>query len=256
MKTRLFLLTAAVLAWAQNGSAQDPPTVRVRGTIVSRAGHPIAAGRVQTDAIAGPSGSQFVGQRRFTATAGAKGEWAILGVTRGTWIFEASAAGYAPGVVAVTVNLTGDPNRPVTWELPLHLVSLDELRAAGGSGKALANDLAPAVTAGRFPTKEDVLRILARKRDTPFEGISLCAVGNLALLARDLTTAFATFNRVGPAEACGALGLASVGLLSADYDAALAAYDAARKATRDEKLQRVISAVLADLRRVIRPLTP
>ncbi len=68
MKTRLVLLTAVVLAWAQNGSAQDPPTVRVRGAIVSRAGNPIAAGRVQTDAIAGPSGSQFVGQRRLRGT--------------------------------------------------------------------------------------------------------------------------------------------------------------------------------------------
>jgi hypothetical protein len=33
-------------------------------------------------AAAGPSGAQFVGERHFAATSGAKGEWAILGICR------------------------------------------------------------------------------------------------------------------------------------------------------------------------------
>jgi hypothetical protein len=252
MKTRLVLLAAAGLAIVEIGSAQVVATLRLRGTVLARGGAPISGGHVRTDAVAGPSGAQFVGERHFAATSGAKGEWAILGITRGVWIFEASAAGHAPSVVGVTVNLMHpDPKRPVTWELPLYLLSLDEIRAAGGSGKSLADDLAPAVAEGRFPSREEALRLLGRERETPLEGIALCAVGHLALLVRDLTTALASFERAGAGDPCGPLGIASVSLLSADFDTAVTAYDHARKATRDQKLQRVISAVIADLQKLV-----
>jgi len=249
----LLLLTGAILALAEAGTAQVVPTLRIRGMLLSRTAGPIAGGRVRTDAIAGPSGAQFVGERRFSATSGAKGEWAILGITRGVWIFEASAAGHAPTVVAVTVNLMQtDPKRPVTWELPLYLLSLDELRATGGSGKLLADDLAPLVAEGRFPSNEEVSRLLEGERRTPLEGVSLCAAGNLALLVRARTTDFASYEGVRPGDLCGPLGVASLALLSFDLDTAVAAYSRARKATPDEKLQRVISAVIADLQKVVR----
>lgn len=76
MKTRLVLLAGAVLACAEAGPAQVIPTLRLRGTLMSRTGGAIPGGRVRTDAIAGPSGAQFVGERHFTTTSGAKGEWA------------------------------------------------------------------------------------------------------------------------------------------------------------------------------------
>lgn len=255
MKSSIFFLVVAIFAGADGGSAQVVPTLRLRGTLVTRSGAPITAGRVQTDATAGPSGAQFVGERHFAATSGPKGEWAILGITRGVWIFEASAAGHAPTVVAVTVNLMQtDPKRPVLWELPLHLLTLDELRAAGGSGTSLADDLGRVVTEGRIPSKEEALSMLGRARDAPLEGISLCAAGHLALLARDLRTAFGMFERAeraGLEDACAPLGFASVALLSADLDTAVTAYDRARKATPNEKLKRVISSVIADLQKVV-----
>jgi len=44
-------------------------------------------------------------QRTFSARSGAKGEWALLGFKSGIWVFDASAPGFVPDVIALPFNL-------------------------------------------------------------------------------------------------------------------------------------------------------
>ncbi|MGH9331671.1 MAG: carboxypeptidase-like regulatory domain-containing protein [Vicinamibacterales bacterium] len=225
---------------------------RISGKVLNSAGAPVARARVQTDATLGPQAQPFGGPRNFSGTTNDNGEWAILGITRGLWIFETSAAGHIPQAVAIPVNMMhAEANRPVTWRLPLRLPSLDELRAAGGA--ALADALAPLVGDAKMPQKEDLVRVVERARGMGLQGLSLCAAGGLALVARDLGSASAFFDRAeksGVTDACAPLGMASIAMLALNADQAVAAYSRARSATPDKSLQQVMSAAIADLQKL------
>ena len=60
---------------------------------------------VRVEARFGFGGAEFTGQRTYSTTTNAKGEWSIIGFTAGAWIFDASASGYLPHVVALPFNL-------------------------------------------------------------------------------------------------------------------------------------------------------
>jgi len=231
---------------------QPALAARISGRVLNGAGAPVARARVQTDATLGPQAQPFSGPRNFSGTSNDKGEWAILGVTRGVWIFEASAAGHVPQAVAVPVNMMhAEANRPVTWRLPLRLPSLDELRAGGGG--RLADELAPLVGDATMPPREQLARVVDRARQMGLEGLSLCAAGGMALVVREPGTARAFFERAekgGVTDACAPLGIASVAMLALNADDAVAAYGRTRNATTDKSLQQVMSAAIADLQKL------
>jgi hypothetical protein len=254
MTLRLTLAAVVMVSLSIVPTDAQDIALRLRGKVLNSAGAPIAKARVQTDATLGPQGAPFgSASRNFNATTNDKGEWGILGVTRGLWIFEGSAAGHAPLAVAVPVNMMhAEANRPVTWQLPLRLMSLDELRAAGG-GAELAEPLAPLVADATMPAKEQLASIVERARGMGLKGLSLCAAGGIALVARDLAMARAFYDRAekdGVTDACAALGTASTAMLALKADEAVAAFSRAREATTDKSLQQVISAVIADLQKL------
>ena len=253
MTLRLTLAAVVMVSLSIASTDAQDIALRLRGKVLNSAGAPIPKARVQTDATLGPLGEPFgSASRNFNATTNDKGEWGILGVTRGLWIFEGSAASHAPLAVAVPVNMMhAEANRPVSWQLPLRLLSLDEIRAAGGG--VLADAIAPLVADATMPAKEQLASIVERARGMGLKGLSLCAAGGIALVARDLTMARAFYDRAekdGVTDACAPLGTASIAMLALKADEAVAAYSRAREATTDKSLQQVISAVIADLQKL------
>ncbi len=253
MSNRFAVVATAMLAGPiATVDGQVALAARITGKVLNGAGAPIARARVQTDATLGPQARPFSGPRNFSGTTNENGEWAILGVTRGVWIFEASAAGHVPQAVAVPVNMMhAQANPPVTWRLPLRLASLDELRAGGGA--RLADELAALVGEATMPPREQLARVVDRARGMGLEGLSLCAAGGMALVVRELGMARAFFERAeksGVTDACAPLGLASVAMLALNPDDAVAAYDRTRSATTDKSLQQVMSAAIADLQKL------
>jgi hypothetical protein len=88
-------------------------------------------------ATAGIQGAGFVEAKDFTATTNTKGEWSVLGVTRGVWIFEASAAAVVPTAVVIPIHVTqNQAGWQINWRLSVPLIGLDELRASEGDGAA------------------------------------------------------------------------------------------------------------------------
>ena len=170
-----------------------PPTnaqdiaLRLRGKVLNSAGAPIAKARVQTDATLGPQGAPFgSASRNFNATTNDKGEWGILGVTRGLWIFEGSAAGHAPLAVAVPVNMMhAEANRPGLLAAPSPTLKprRDARRRRGPRSPTRSRRSSPTRRCRRR-------RSLPASSSAPagwaWRALSLCAAGGIALVARDL----------------------------------------------------------------------
>ena len=258
MRTRLTpfvgFVAAGLIASAAIVGAQQP-TFRIQGRVVTTSGAAVVGARVQTDATAGVQGAGFVEAKDFTATSNSKGEWSVLGVTRGVWIFEFSAAGFVPNAVAIPIHVTQtQAGWQINWRLSLPLVALDELRASGGDGAALADLLAPHVADAKMLSRDDARKIASQAQAMRIDGAGLCAVGGLALLGRGVDAARTVYDRaekMRPADACGPIGVASTSLMLSDIDAAVAGYSRARAATNDQWLKRVASAAIEDLQRVV-----
>ena len=117
----------------------------------------------------------------------------------------------------------------------------------------LADALEPLVADAMMPAKEQLASIVERARGMGLKGLSLCAAGGIALVARDLAMARAFHDRAekdGVADSCAPLGTASIAMLALKADEAVDAYSRARAATTDKSLQQVISAVIADLQKL------
>src|SRR4029079_16646112 len=97
--------TLIVCALVSAGVLSAEPLLRLRGRVIAPGGDPVTGAEVRVEARFGFGGAEFTGQRTYSATANAKGEWSIIGFTSGAWIFDASAPGYLPHVVALPFNV-------------------------------------------------------------------------------------------------------------------------------------------------------
>lgn len=155
------LLVASVAA-AAPAPAQGPTALRVRGSVTTEDGTAIERARVRTEAIAGVGGGQFVGQREFQAATDKKGQWGLLGITRGVWIFEVTADHHLPHVVAIPVAMTQAPVMPaMPWRLALTLQRTEE---SGAWAVALADVAKKAGTDRDEGLRCGDRRLLARPR--------------------------------------------------------------------------------------------
>jgi hypothetical protein len=253
--TLCFGFVAAFLIGTASIAAAQQPTFRIQGRIITTSGTPVVGARVQTDATAGVQGAGFVEAKDFTATTNNKGEWSVLGVTRGVWIFEFSAAGFVPNSVVVPIHVTQTQvGWQINWRLSVPLIGLDELRALEGDGAALADLLAPHVSDAKMLSRDDALKIASEAQTMRLDGAGLCAAGGIALLGRGVSAARTFYDRaekMRPADTCGPLGVASTSLMLSDIDAAIGGYSRARAATNDQWLKRVASAAIEDLQRIV-----
>src|SRR5256885_7059360 len=77
------------------------PVSRVKGRVVTEKGIPVKNADVRVEAFFGYAAGPFGGQRIFTTTTNEKGEWTIVGVKSGVWLFTVSAPGEVPETVAL-----------------------------------------------------------------------------------------------------------------------------------------------------------
>lgn len=248
MRARNHLVRAAVVALcvlaADVGARQGASTMRLRGRVLAEAGAPIQGAVIRTDATAGIGGSQFVGQRQFTTKTDKKGQWSLLGITRGLWIFEATAEGYLPHVVAIPVAMMQATTLAMLpWRLSVALQSDAEV----GTIAEPLGKVAKATAAGE---RDEAVALL---QEIPLEGLSpeaLCALGDASLLLRDYARAREVFTRAAQARPDWYrpyLGVGSAAMLQGDYDAAAKAYWQVRETAKDAELQQTMSAAIADL---------
>jgi hypothetical protein len=235
---------AAVVVLGLAVAAQ--PLDRLTGKVVAERGEPLKDVDVRVEALFGFAGSDFLGQRTFSARTNEKGTWALLAFKAGIWIFDASAPGQLPDAVALPFNLVVPPGSGIAgvvpvWHPILRLAPLPE----GDIGRILA-DAADAARAGR---PERVTPLLSRLSDSGDVNV-LVAAGRICLLMRDPTVARPFFRRAldrDPKSFGAALGMGSTALMQRDVDAAGRAFSEARNLTREKDERSYLSAAVAEL---------
>src|SRR5262249_22660278 len=237
-------VAAVMLLAATCASAQ--PVGRLRGRVVSERGEPIANADVHAEAFYGYAAGMFAGQRTFTATADKKGEWNILGIKSGVWLFEVTAPGYIPESVALPIQLLTTVSSvqsgvAYNWVLVLKPVSFP----ASDRGQRLSS----ALEAARDHRTEQASDLLARAPDDA-DADYFAGAGRIALLVRDTGLAPGLFLKSlerDPSSYRAALGIATTFLLARDFDNASRVFDAARNRTHDKDEIRFITIALSDL---------
>jgi hypothetical protein len=219
---------------------------RVKGRATNDRGEPINKAEVKLEAFFGYFAGTFSGQRTFSATTNAKGEWSVGALQPGIWLFEVFAPNYVPETVVLPIRILttvsmGTSGMALTWDLVLKPVHMAE----DERGRFL-NDVVEAARSGKTNVVRSALERLPEDPDADF----LAAAGRLAVVARDMTLADALFKRAlerDPASYRAALGIASMFLLHRDFDSASRAFDATRNRTHDKDEQRFLSAAIGDL---------
>lgn len=79
-------LGAGLLVSALDGRGDAQSALRLR-SVTEVAGGAATAASVELEAIYGFRGLDFVGQKTFASRSTEKGQWAVLGVTSGAWVF-------------------------------------------------------------------------------------------------------------------------------------------------------------------------
>ena len=237
-----FVLFLCVLV----SEAAAQPVFRILGHVVDEKGGPIAGAEVGVEALYGYAAGPFAGQRTFAAKTDSKGNWSVLGVKSGVWIFQVVAPGYMPETVGLPIALlttvsSGQSGMALPWTLVLKAQRMPE------DDRGLL--LNAALDAARTGRKDDVRSALTQL--PPDAGADyLSGAARIAVVARDFELARSLFEKAlqqDPSAYRTALGLASGFLLQRDFDSASRAFDAARARTHDKDEQKFITIALTDL---------
>lgn len=238
-------ITVLLLAFATSAHAQQAVS-RLKGRVVSEKGEPIANATVHVEAFYGYAAGTFDGQRTFTATTDKSGNWNVLGIKSGVWLFEVSAPGFLPETVALPIRLlttvsSMQAGMAFDWQLVLKPVPMpnDE------HGQVLRNAMA-AAGGGHADEVRGLLERVPSDADAEY----LAGAGRIALMARDRDLANTLFRRGlerDPSSYRAALGIATGFLLGRDFDSASRVFDAARNRTHDKDEIKFITIALTDL---------
>lgn len=228
-------------------SVHAQTALRVKGTTSAAGGAGVAA-TVELDALYGYRGLQFVGQKSFKARASDKGQWSVLGVTSGIWVFAAHAPGRLPQVLLLPVQFTQkNPSSAaggqIPWDVSFELVTVEP-------GSDLERAARAAVAADR-PGVEAALSAVAETGDAA----ALVAAGEIALMVRATALAGALFERAvvkEPTLGRAHLGLASAAMMNGAWDAAAKRLWSARENGLPERLKRAVGAAITELQRITR----
>jgi hypothetical protein len=241
-------LTAIVCAMLSLLTLRAEPLLRLRGRVITKSGDPVAGADLRVEARYGFGGAEFTGQRTYSTTTNARGEWSIIGFTAGAWIFDASAPGHLPHVVALPFNLVTPAGQGLDatplWQPVLRLTPMP----AGDVGQKL-KDAEAAARLGQMDRVTPILKELGIEEDPDI----LSALGHICLLAHDLGTARSFFHQAIDRDATsfvGMVGMASTALLSRDWDLAARTYGTARTLTSNKAEQAYITAAIRDLSKV------
>ncbi len=228
------------------GSAQT--ALRVKGTVMAAGGEGMPAS-IELDALHGYRGLEFVGQKAFKARANDKGQWSVLGVTSGVWMFTAHAPGRLPHVVLLPVQFTQkNPASAAGGQIPWE-VAFDLAPAVAGS--PLERAAQHALAGDRHAVAAD----LAQVAETG-DAADLVAAGEIALYVRGSGLARALFERAAtlePSLGRAQLGLASAAMMDGAWDAAAKHVWNARELGVSERLRRALGGAITELQRIAVP---
>lgn len=246
MRSRTAAPIALTAAAALCATAAAQPLDRLTGKVRTASAQPAKDADVRIEAIFGFAGSDYLGQRTFTARTDGKGTWAVLGFKAGIWVFEASLPGHVPDVVALPYNLVSPAGTGLAGVVPVwHPVLVPTPLPPGDTGQLLAE----AIEAARAARPERVAPLLARLSDTADAAV-LEAAGRICLVMRDATVARPFFRRAldrDPASFRAALGMGSTALMQRDVDTAARAFSDARGRTKDKDERSYLSAAIMEL---------
>lgn len=252
-----FVVLSCLVATALAGSAFAPrlqiETLRIRGQVVAEGGGPVAGATIRTDATRGVMAQQFTGQREFTTRTGKNGDWSLLGVTRGLWIFEVSAPDYLPHVVVVPISMMLKPDL-LPWETSFALQPVATIAPpdapSNAPGRLVAEAADQIVTGNRNGAHQTLQRIALEPN---LDAAGLCAAGDIALLLRDSLMARKFFELAATANEKWyrpQLGIASAAMLNFDLDRAVKAYAATRTNSTNKRLQQTMSSAIRELQQI------
>jgi hypothetical protein len=229
----------------RRGLHAQQPVSRLKGRVVNDRGERIQA-EVRAEAFFGAAAGTFAGQRTFTARTNAKGEWSILGIAPGIWVFTAYADGYLPETVALPNRLLTASGPNAAGQVFLWDLILKPLTAIQDAHHAPLTSAAAAARDGHDADAEALLVKVPDDADADY----LAAGGRIALTAHRPDLARALFTRAlkqDPSSYRAALGVASAFLLGRDFDSASRAFDAARSRTHDKDEQKFLTYAIGDL---------
>lgn len=249
---------AATLALAGPGldARQDPGAVaiRVNGQISVEGGGPLAAARIATDALRGPMAAQFIAQKVFTTVSDADGNWSLLGLSRGLWIFEISAPRHLPHVVIVPIAMMLRPESGAgPWETSLALLPYEAIGPPEIQTAAPERYLFEAARHAMAKDTQAARRALRQLVGANLHAGSLVGAGDVALLLRDAGMAQRFFELAATAAPDWYrphLGVASASLVNFDVDRAIKAYGEARSRSKNTRLQYMLSSAIRDLQQI------
>ena len=221
---------------------------RLKGSLKTAAGAPIAGGSIRADALTGFRGEQFVGAKDHTVTSLPTGEWNITGIEAGLWMFSSAAPDTLPAVIVIPVKFSqrqqvSAVGNSLTWQLPRYAYPASEhpmlkvaieLLAAGKKDEA-----AQAITVALGP-------------DVPTE--TRVAAGELALFVQQPSlakTIFAMVLQKEPKHARAMLGAGGAALMGREWEAAGKIIWDARDLVPKEQRQ-ALAAAIDDLRAIAR----
>ncbi|HEY2907865.1 MAG TPA: hypothetical protein VGJ29_18315 [Vicinamibacterales bacterium] len=224
------------------------PVSRLKGRVVTEKGEPIKNADVRAEAFFGYAAGAFGGQRIFTTTTNEKGEWTIIGLKSGVWLFSVSSIGRIAETVALPVQMlvtvsSGASGLLLPWQLILKPALVPD--SAYGGVLSTASQAA-------HDAPEKVRTMMSVVPDDA-DGDWLAGAGRILLTVAEPGLAIQLFKRAlerDPSSYRAALGIASSALLLRDFDTASRAFAAARDRTHDKDEQKFISAALDDLRNV------
>lgn len=241
--TKPTLLVLALIV-AATSAAVAQTSYRLKGTIKDEQGAAVAGARVRAEAIQGFRGEQFVGQKEFATTTNDKGEWNILGLTAGMWVFEATAQSLMPQVIVIPIQYTNRKmvsaiGGQLSWDLPMTL---------SHANHALLKSAIDAAAAGR---KDEAISLTGGVAgDTDLD--AQCGGGHLALLLRQHGLAAAIFRQIAarePKHACAALGQSSAALMQGDVvSGGRLLWEARDLAPQNQR--RALAAAITDLQQI------
>ena len=226
--------------------AAQHPAFRLKGRVVTERGEPIAEADVRLEAFFGYAAGTFAGQRLFSTTTNAKGEWNVGAMQPGIWEVDVTAPGYLPETIAIPIRILttvsmGTSGMTLTWDLILKPVR--------PSDDPTGQFLMEAANTARGGNADAVRSALLRLPDDPHADY-LAAAGRIAMVARDTALAHTLFVRAlerDPSSYRAALGIASTFVIQRDFDNASRAFEATRNRTHDKNEQKFLSAAIGDL---------
>lgn len=240
LHSRAAVVVVALLALGQGAGVQAQMAHRLKGSIRTEAGAPLAGAAIRADVLSGFRGEPFAGQKEHLIRSIDKGEWNMPGIEAGLWLFSATAADMLPAVIVLPVKFSQRQQvsaigNSLTWQLPLWAMPISE--------HPMLKVSADLVAAGKHEEAAQALTV-ALGPDVP--AATRVAAGEMALLVQQASLAKTIFGMVlqaDPKHPRALIGSASAALLGRDWENAGKLLWTARDLAPREQRQALASAI-------------